>query len=1000
MDGPALPRRSDSRQSSRSQSQSQLHASSKPLHPAPHTRVGSSSARASSVVSGAYASASTTLFPKTPKSSAAKYGGLGEKELQQITSSIRTAVKTTGSYKSRTMPVPEEFDASLAQDPIRDPTPSGSFVAETSFSRAPLNSRLPPMSPHRVALASASRRKSSKTTTTGAKRHSSTAARETIESNAPPATADYSDEDSLNEDSEGLDEFEPADELETRQREGLDPEPLQGLSPELQEALIVEDLFFVLTVGPTRQDSLGIEGQYIEYDPTYTPEDEFERLYGSRFVLAPSLELWMAATVTRFLDIAKHYTSIHAFIEQYSILEYGVINHALCAAIREMLKVKALQLNCLRPNVHRLTNIPLRFRLQEYLILLAQLEHQFLNSPGFTLQRFWFYLHPTLHTLSLINSLTLDLVALSIPPEEVSSSEESGDSDSFVGNAALRDVLADMEGAVKSAAKADRASRGEGIAKGGEVLFVLSEKLDRTAGDPAARELYTTLLLRASQPYATILLGWISTGHLSDPWDEFIVREDKKQTRESIETDFTNDYWEKRYKLRDNLSSDGPAEPVVNRNIPPRERGLSGGQIVPRFLEPWKEKVLLAGKYLNVLRECGIDIESASGDWAKGQLLTLNDESFFRRINEAYTYANKALLKLLLEQEHLLTRLRSLKQYFFIDHGDAFTHFLDLASLELHKSRHSASDEKLQSLFELALRNPCSASAADPFKDDLIVVLAKKTLTEMLVKILKEDGKLVDASEGKKNARDKEDDKKDKNFLAHQAITLEYHAKFPLSLVISRNTITHYQFLFRHLLQLKHTERVLAEMWTELAKSPSWRVRSPYPELEQWKQRVFGLRARMFAFVQQMYSFTVSEVLDVNWAVLERKLAKVETVDQLLSDHVDFLATCLKECSMTNEKLLVIHSKLLEVCTRFPPYVAKFTDAIEMSLASAERHSKDWSQVGFKKQWDTLASFEQHFNHHTKANLDRLSFHATKENPALLPLVVRLSNLKVPSLPV
>ncbi|SCV74426.1 BQ2448_8065 [Microbotryum intermedium] len=959
MDAPALPRRSDSRQSLRSQSQSQSHVS----QPQQHARVGSSSGRASSVLSGSYASASTTLFPKTPKTSAVKYGGLGEKELQQITSSIRTAVKTTGSYKNRTVSVPEELDASLAQDPIRDPTPSGSFVAETSFSRAPLNSRLPPMSPHRVALASATRRTTSKTPA-GAKRHSLTTARDTVDSRAPSQAA-YSDEDSPDEDSEGGDEFELADELETRQREGLDPEPLQGLSPELQEALIVEDLFFVLT---------GIEGQYIEYDSTYTPEDEFERLYGSRFVVAPSLG-------QSFILLAPHYTSIHAFIEQYSILEYGVINHALCAAIREMLKVS---LDSFHP--------------QEYLILLAQLEHQFLTSPGFTLQRFWFYLHPTLHTLSLINSLTLDLVALSIPPEEVSSSEESGDSDSYVGNAALRDVLADVEGAVKSTANKDRPSRGEGLAKGGEVLFVLSEKLDRTAGDPAARELYTTLLLRASQPYATILLGWISTGHLSDPWDEFIVREDKKQTRESIETDFTNDYWEKRYKLRDNLSSDGPAEPVVNRSTPPRERGLSGGQIVPTFLEPWKDKVLLAGKYLNVLRECGIDIDSASGDWTKGQLMALNDESFFQRIDEAYTYANKALLKLLLEQEHLLTRLRSLKQYFFIDHGDAFTHFLDLASLELHKSRHSASDEKLQSLFELALRNPCSASAADPFKDDLIVVLAKKTLTEMLVKILKEDGKLVD-TDGKKRGKDKDEDKKDKNFLAHQAVTLEYHAKFPLSLVISRNTITHYQFLFRHLLQLKHTERVLAEMWTELAKSPPWRRRTPYPELEQWKQRVFGLRARMFAFVQQMYSFTVSEVLDVNWAVLEHKLAKVETVDQLLSDHVDFLATCLKECSMTNEKLLVIHSKLLEVCTRFPPYVAKFTDAIEMSLASAERHGGDWSQVGFKKQWDTLASFEQHFNHHTKANLDRLSFHATKENPALLPLVVRLSNLKVPSLP-
>lgn len=35
---------------------------------------------------------------------------------------------------------------------------------------------------------------------------------------------------------------------------------------------------------------------------------------------------------------------------------------------------------------------------------------------------------------------------------------------------------------------------------------------------------------------------------------------------------------------------------------------LPGGACVPPLLESWKHKVLLAGKYLNVIRECGIDV--------------------------------------------------------------------------------------------------------------------------------------------------------------------------------------------------------------------------------------------------------------------------------------------------------------------------------------------------------------------------------------------------------
>jgi gamma-tubulin complex component 2 len=37
---------------------------------------------------------------------------------------------------------------------------------------------------------------------------------------------------------------------------------------------------------------------------------------------------------------------------------------------------------------------------------------------------------------------------------------------------------------------------------------------------------------------------------------------------------------------------------------------LPGGACVPSFLQPWKHKVLLAGKYLNVIRECGIEVKN------------------------------------------------------------------------------------------------------------------------------------------------------------------------------------------------------------------------------------------------------------------------------------------------------------------------------------------------------------------------------------------------------
>ncbi|CAK5280946.1 unnamed protein product [Mycena citricolor] len=718
-------------------------------------------------------------------------------------------------------------------------------------------------------------------------------------------------------------------------------EPLQNVSVDIQEALILEDMLYIL---------MGIEGTYITFHEDYSAEDD-DPLQGIRFVVSPSLDTSLRDLVERILPLGTYYTAILAFVEQRSHLDFGLVNHALCAAIRDMLK--------------------------DYQTLLSQLEHAFTTSAQFSLQKLWFYIHPTIHTLSLIYQLVLELGTADDPSGDLDSSstssidpeEEARNEALGLGGAGLRAVLSEMD---KNGLDV---TGGSGIpVKGGEVLAIIYERMQNMSGDPTAHALHSTLLSAAGVPYVSMLRTWITTGRLVDPYEELLVKESKFINRGILEMDYTDEYWERRYTLRDGSTLAGlskrrqagvPLPRTVNGRLP-------GGACVPPLLEGWKHKILLAGKYLNVIRECGMEIRRAD-DYASDA--SLDDEKFYAFIEDAYTHANQTLLQLLLRDQQLIPRLSSLKRYFFLSQSSLLTHLLDLSHTELRKTAKSASIVKLQSLLDLAL-NTDSHGEDQLFREDVKVTMAPSGLYEWLLNVVNVSG-VIGGEDGEPETHHEEqkkekDDKKP--MLAIDALALDYTVKFPLSLVISRKTILRYQLLFRFLLHLKHVEQSLTAMWTEHKTHP-WRVPVPHhPELERWRLRVFLLRARMLSFVQQILAFSTFEVLEPNWRVLEGKLARVTTVDQLLRDHVDFLDTCLKECMLTSSKLLRAYSRLIVTCSTFALYTSSFTKSAGQAITASETSEGDQAMA---KRWDFLGKFETNFNHWFKCFL-----HATNVEAA------------------
>lgn len=738
----------------------------------------------------------------------------------------------------------------------------------------------------------------------------------------------------------------------------LQPPSLAGLNLSEQEYAIMEDILFVF---------MGFEGQYIRFNDSYNPYEERERLAGPDFVIQLGLDPSLRDLTYSMLRMAKHYIALEAFVEVQSREEFGRVNHALCATVRKLLR--------------------------DYLTLIAQLEHQLLTNPSFTLHVLNLHTKQTSHMLSHLYSLAQEILKKNSMLEE--DLDESG---------SLSDVDQIIENLREGKDAGDVGSRK--VCKGGQVLGLITSRLGTLSGDPAARTLLNTLLREASRPYMTMLNEWLHRGAIQDPRCEFLIREQKSIRREGLEQDYTDEYWEKRYTVRD----DG--------TIPPQ-------------LQDVKEKVLLAGKYLNVVRECGgVDSSSSVTDAP----LTFDDPRFLDNVQNAYTKANERLLTLLLTTHALPARLRSLKHYFFLDRSDFFSYFLELSTSELRKPAKHVNTGKLQSLLDIVVRQPGTVAAEDPFKEDIKVVMNEVSLTNWLMRIVNMTGLDVDGINTSMNnlltpavQPNPSNDEKDIN--GFDALVFDYAVPFPLSLVISRVTLTRYQLLFRYLLSLRHLETLLVGSWVEHTKATTWRHRSSQNKIEIWKRKAWTLRARMLVFVQQLLYFCTSEVIEPHWQALMGRIGEGKesedgqrgakgTVDELMQDHVDFLATCLKECMLTNSKLLRINSKIVNTCTMFGKYTSSLTRYIHAADADLSKPQSERGVAGSRAtssmskaskadereslttehdpkklevMIDTLNKYEDNFNKHLKILLDMLNYLAATETAMFLGLCARLS---------
>lgn len=85
-------------------------------------------------------------------------------------------------------------------------------------------------------------------------------------------------------------------------------------------------------------------------------------------------------------------------------------------------------------------------------------------------------------------------------------------------------------------------------------------------------------------------------------------------------------------------------------------------------------------------------------------MYSLSEAPIEATIKQAYAYASKTLLEMLMNDYDLPGRMRSVKHYFLLDQGDFIVQFMDSTERELSKNVDDILPMRLESLLELTLR--------------------------------------------------------------------------------------------------------------------------------------------------------------------------------------------------------------------------------------------------------------------------------------------------------
>ncbi|RMJ08686.1 hypothetical protein CDV36_011702 [Fusarium kuroshium] len=367
--------------------------------------------------------------------------------------------------------------------------------------------------------------------------------------------------------------------------------------------------------------------------------------------------------------------------------------------------------------------------------------------------------------------------------------------------------------------------------KGGQLVSLI-HSFSSSHGDPVVAAFAERLLGSFTRPFYDILRHWIYDGELSDPFQEFFVRE-QTANKDPAKAKGSGNVWEDKYEIATDM--------------------------IPSIItQDFAQKVFLIGKSLNFIRHsCGDAMWVEDYSKAASKELRYGDTATLEAwIDEAYKTTMKRLIDLMANKFHLFEHLQALKNYILLGQGDFIALLMESLAANLDRPAGAQYRHTLTAQLEHAIRGS-NAQYDSP---------------EVLRRL---DARMLQLSHGD---------------IGWDCFTLEYKIDAPVDVVVTEWGNRQYLKVFNFLWRIKRVEFALLSTWRKCMTGSRGVLQNSDPAVAQAWKSTRGVLAEMIHFVGQLQYYILFEVIESSWGELQKRIQKEDcTLDDLIKAHTRYL---------------------------------------------------------------------------------------------------------------